>query len=248
MFYKTNVFILYKKDVGDIDLEVEGISEKFGKITLIAKGGKKSLHRFVNTLDLFNELEVWMSSSKLYGKFILESADVQRRFIGIRKDWKKFLLCEHFSKFLLSIVRPFERYGDKFYKAVVSFYSSAESSSQEDLLKFLLYSEIFILQKEGVMPVNIKCVRCSKIIKGEGVFHSKGGGFFCTGCHKEGLRLSKATMKVLESFFSHSEIVERLKLTKIQIIEIGSLLNMVMRMHLGINLSALPKSFETFLI
>jgi DNA repair protein RecO (recombination protein O) len=247
MFYKTNLLVLNKKDVGDIDLEVEGISEKFGKITLIAKGGKKSLHRFVNTLELFNELEVWMSSSRLYGKFILESADVKRRFINMRKDWKRFLVCEHFSKFLLSIVRPFERY-DNLYKTVFSFYSYAESSSQKDLLKFLLYSEIFILQKEGVMPVNIKCVRCSKVIKGEGVFHSKGGGFFCTGCHKEGMRLSKATMKVLENLFSHSEIVERLKLTRIQMIEIGSLLNIVMRMHLGMNLTALPEIFETFFI
>jgi DNA repair protein RecO (recombination protein O) len=247
MFYKTNLLVLNKKDVGDIDLEVEGISEKFGKITLIAKGGKKSLHRFVNTLELFNELEVWMSSSRLYGKFILESADVKRRFINMRKDWKRFLVCEHFSKFLLSIVRPFERY-DSLYKTVFSFYSYAESSSQKDLLKFLLYSEIFILQKEGVMPVNIKCVRCSKVIKGEGVFHSKGGGFFCTGCHKEGMRLSKATMKVLENLFSHSEIVERLKLTRIQMIEIGSLLNIVMRMHLGMNLTALPEIFETFFI
>jgi DNA repair protein RecO (recombination protein O) len=247
MFYKTNLLVLNKKDVGDIDLEVEGISEKFGKITLIAKGGKKSLHRFVNTLELFNELEVWMSSSRLYGKFILESADVKRRFINMRKDWKRFLVCEHFSKFLLSIVRPFERY-DNLYKTVFSFYSYAESSSQKDLLKFLLYSEIFILQKEGVMPVNIKCVRCSKVIKDEGVFHSKGGGFFCTGCHKEGMRLSKATMKVLENLFSHSEIVERLKLTRIQMIEIGSLLNIVMRMHLGMNLTALPEIFETFFI
>jgi len=62
------------------------------------------------------------------------------------------------------------------------------------------------------------------------------------------MRLSKATMKVLENLFSHSEIVERLKLTRIQMIEIGSLLNIVMKMHLGMNLTALPEIFETFFI
>jgi DNA repair protein RecO (recombination protein O) len=246
MFYKTNVLILHKRDAGDIDLEVEGISERFGKLILLAKGGKKSLHRFVNTLELFNELEVWMSSSRLYGKFILESADVKRRFLEIRKDWRKFLVCEHFSILLLSIIKPFERCED-LYKTAISFYSSVESSSQKNLIDVLLYSEISILQKEGIMPVDIKCVRCAKVIKGDGIFHPKWGGFFCTRCKREGMKISKATMKVLESFFSHSKIAERLKLTRIQIIEIRGLLNMVMRMHLDTDLKAVPKIFETFI-
>lgn len=241
MFYKTDVLILSKRDVGDIDLEVEGISRRFGKLTLIAKGGKKSLHRFVNTLELFNELEIWMSSSRLYGRFILESADVKKRFINIGRDWRKFLICLHLSKFLLSIVRPFERYDESIYKTVISFYSSADSSSLKDLSKNLLYAEIFILQKEGVMPFNIECVRCSKNITGDGIFHPKSGGFYCGRCGKEGIRLSKSTMKVLEKFFFHPKIIQRIDLTKKQIIEIGALINVVLKTHLSLNLMAVPK-------
>jgi len=246
MFYKTEVIVLHKRDVGDIDLEVEGISKRFGKVILLAKGGKKSLHRFVNTLELFNELEVWMSSSRLYGKFILESADVRRRFLEIRKDWRKFLVCEHFSKLLLSIVKPLEKYED-LYETALSFYCRVEASPQKSLLKILFHSEISVLQKEGIMPVDMKCVKCSEVIKGDGIFHPRGGGFFCTGCHKGGLKISKATMKVLESFFSRSKIVERLKLTGVQIAEIRGLLNMVMRMYLDLPLKPLPEIFETFI-
>ncbi len=242
------MLILSKRDVGDIDFEVEGISNKFGKLTLIAKGGKKSLHRFVNTLELFNEIEVWMSSSRLYGKFILESADIKRRFVNIRRNWKKFLMCGYFAKFLLSIIKPFERYDKSLYETALSFYSSADSSEGKNLLKILLYSEIFILQKEGVMPSDIKCVRCLKKIKENGVFHPRSGGFFCLKCESGGIRLSKATMKVLEKFFFQPEILHRLSLTKTQIIEIGSLINMVTKMQFDIALKIIPEIFETFLV
>lgn len=236
------MLVLGRREVGDIDLEIEGLSKNYGRICLVAKGGRKSLHRFVNALDLFCEIEVWMSASRSYGKFILESADVKKRFFGITDDWRKFMLCLRLARFVLHITKPMTRYDVFFYRTVSGFFSSCESSEVKDLERFLLLTEIYLLQKEGVMPWKSECVRCARELRHYGIFHSKRGGFFCSSCEKSGIRVSRSTMKIMEGIYRSPAVARRMNLTKKQLAEMEAVFNTVASTYLSF-----PKLFETFL-
>ncbi|ETR74625.1 MAG: DNA repair protein RecO [Candidatus Magnetoglobus multicellularis str. Araruama] len=78
--------LIRRIDYGDSDLILTFITQKYGKISLMAKSAKKSVRRFGGILELFYFLELIIRPGKGSKPSILENASLIRPFEKIRTN------------------------------------------------------------------------------------------------------------------------------------------------------------------
>jgi DNA repair protein RecO (recombination protein O) len=87
---ETQAIILRATDFGESDRIIHFFTRDFGRMRGVAKGAKRSLKRFVGSLELLAHVDLHFFEKKTIDLVRIESSNLRAQFPGIRADLDKF--------------------------------------------------------------------------------------------------------------------------------------------------------------
>ncbi|MBW1897152.1 MAG: DNA repair protein RecO, partial [Deltaproteobacteria bacterium] len=194
--------LLRAVDHGDYDKIVTFFTLKRGKMSVIAKGAKKSLKRFAGVLELFSLLNLVWSYGRGRGLPILTEGSLLEPFEHIRTDITRTAYasywCELVSLWMedgqkqVSVYRLLGYVLDRLNRGGLS----APILHIAFQLRFMTISGF----SPGLTHCNVCRVPLEDFSRSSATFDVRRGGIVCEKCVRQGARpasLSKGTVKLL---------------------------------------------------
>jgi DNA repair protein RecO (recombination protein O) len=226
-------------DHGDYDKIVTFFTLKRGKMSVIAKGAKKSLKRFAGVLELFSLLNLVWRFGRGKGLPILTEGSVMEPFEHIRTDITRTAYasywCELVSLWMedgqkqVSVYRLLEYVLDRLNKEVLS----------EPILHIAFQLHFMTISgfSPGLTHCNICQVPLDDFSGSSATFDVRRGGIVCEKCVGQGSRtapLSKGTLKLLNWMLKGPlEKIDRLRFSERAVEESLRMLQAFLPYHLG---------------
>ena len=238
---ETEALVLRIVDFGESDRIAHLLTPATGRITVIAKGAKRSKRRFPGTLDLFHHLEVRIERRRPTALARLDQARLLDAWTTLRRHPRRFALACHLVELVDRLapegVGPREA-GPLFAAALEVLRAAAQREPDARLRAFL---ELRVLDAVGLRPELRRCVRCGRDAQGGGAatvaFHVGEGGPLCSACRGgDGgvLALHPGTLRALEQGLRLPiDQLDRLALGREPIAEARTLLERFLRFHVG---------------
>lgn len=181
--HKDRAIILSTRVFGESDKIVRFFTFHSGKLTGIAKGGKKSQKRFMNTLELFNLVNLEYFEKTGAGMVRIDSADLIETNMDIGSTYKRMCIASFFTEFVDRLTKEKER-NDGLFQLLSA--SLSQLKSVEFTRSDILYYQLQMLDHLGFMPNFGTCVHCGRnLAEHEKVcFSNERGGTLCPGCSR----------------------------------------------------------------
>ncbi len=204
-------------DYGESDQIARLFLRETGLLSAIAKGAKKSRHRFPHHLEPFRIYSFNLSKKPSHDLYWIQTADQVTSFEEIMKDIRKIALGHLMMELVLKGVREGSPQRD-LYTLLISLFKYLDAS--QDILGLWFYSEIHILRLLGFLPNFSICQQCKHpLVKEElNCFDPVSGGLICPRCQKsapkKGTVLTPEALGVLQ-FLSKASLssVVRLRIS-----------------------------------
>jgi len=179
--HKDRAIILSTRVFGESDKIVRFFTLYSGKLTGIAKGGKKSQKRFMNTLELFNVVNIEYFERAGANMVRIDSADLVETNMDIGSSYKGMCIASFFTEFVDKLTKEKEKNEGLFLllSACLSRLKSVEFTRSD-----ILYYQLQTLDRLGFMPNFSTCVQCGKDLSEheKTCFSNERGGTLCPGC------------------------------------------------------------------
>jgi len=238
----TEALLLRSADFGESDRIIHLLTPETGRLTVMAKGARRSFKRFPGTLDLFNHLRVQVTRHRRGGMAFLDQATLVSAFLSLRESPARYGLASYLFELLDRLAPEGGARADM--APVFDFALGAlrllAATSPDRRLRVLL--ELRTLDALGLRPELARCVRCGRSVEGAGTvgFHVADGGVVCGGCAPkvEGLLpVHLGTLRVLERAL-HFDMasLSRLRLGSEAQLEAELVVGRFQRFHLGLEL------------
>lgn len=144
-FFSDKVLVVSKKFVNENDVLVCFMSKNFGVFWAVAKNGRKSKRRFVNTFEQPCVIQGYFRGDIRSGrKIIIERAEILESFEEIKSDFIK-ILC---SWFILSLSKDLSVMGEIYDVVINALFELRNLNNYEAFRNLMLYSKDIIV-KEG---------------------------------------------------------------------------------------------------
>lgn len=245
---RTRALLLRAFDFGESDRIVHLLTAEAGRLTAIAKGARRSRKRFPGALDYFQALGVQVERRRPTAMARLEHARVERSFLGLREDPRRFALGCYLLE-LLGRLAPeggARQEARRLYRFAFEALALVEASAPDARLRTLL--ELRALDALGLRPELARCVRCGHELGGGGRgpagFHVADGGPICRACLPEGLALLPVHLGTLRALAQALRLpvpaLGRLSLAGGALAEARGLLDRFLRFHVGLELRSQP--------
>ncbi|MAE96341.1 MAG: DNA repair protein RecO [Deltaproteobacteria bacterium] len=240
----TEALILRNVDFGESDRILHLLTPETGRITVIAKGARRSKKRFPGTLDLFNHLDVQIERRRPTSMARLEAARLRATLHEIRTDPRRFAL----GCYLLELLDRLAPEGGarldhrRLFDFALGVLRLIDLQAPDLRMRVLL--EIRALDALGIGPELSLCVRCGEALADEPAgaihFHVAEGGPCCRRCIPEDpqlLPVHRGTLRALErSRALAPEQLGRLALGGGALDEARALVTRFLRFHVGLDL------------
>ncbi len=179
--HKDQAIILSTRVYGESDKIVRFFTLRSGKLTGIAKGGKKSRKRFTNTLELFNHVNIEYFEKSGKGMVRIDNADIAEANSGIDSSFKKMCFASFFAEFVDKLTKEKEK-NEQLFNGLRN--SLNRLKSVELTYTDVLYYQLRMLDHLGYMPNLTNCVQCGKHLSDHERtrFSSVRGGVVCPDC------------------------------------------------------------------
>ena len=194
MTNKTRGIILKRSNFGEADRILTVLTERFGKISAIAKGSRKIKARLLGHLEPFMLINFQLYEGKNFQ--IVTGAESEKVFENIQNDFKKtsraFYLAELVDKFL-------ER-DEKSLEIFRIFLEALEYLNENNIDLMLRFFELKIIEASGFKPEIRACVHCKKnLVLGNNFWDQTEGGIICSDCNTKfhhGKKISDDVIKL----------------------------------------------------
>ena len=237
----SEAIVLRVVDFGESDRIVHLLSPQVGRLTVIAKGARRSKKRFPGTLDLFNHLRIAVQRRRATGMAMLEQATLIDAFLGLRSQLARYALASFLVELLDRMAPEGAAAPDarRLFSFALSALSNLEGAMPDARLRVLL--ELRAFDALGLRPELGHCVRCGKRPEGRVAFHVADGGVICgahTAAGGEGtLPVHVGTLKVLQQGLEYDPAhLGRLALGTQALAEASQLVFRFQRFHVGFEL------------
>ncbi|MCP5058805.1 MAG: DNA repair protein RecO [bacterium] len=239
----TQALILRSVDFGESDLILHLLTPDTGRLTVIAKGARRSKKRFPGTLDFFNHLDVQIERRRPTSMARLEHARLRRTLHGPRSDPRRFAL----GCYLLELLDRLAPEGGarvdhhRLFAFGIAALELIDDRSPDAGLRVLL--EVRALDALGIGPELMTCVRCGEVPDGSAGpvgFHVGDGGPYCSRCLAEGQHLLPVHVGTLRALQQSRSLATpqlgRLSLRGGALEEARVLIARFLRFHVGLDL------------
>lgn len=242
---ETQAFVLRAVDFGESDRIVHLLTPATSRLTVIAKGAKRSKRRFPGTLDLFNLLEVRVERRRSNTMGRLEQARLLDAFDLLRTRPARFALACYLAELVDRLAPEGAGGADarELYAVMLGAIRVVAAREPDARLRALL--ELRVLAALGLRPELRRCVRCGREIDVAALtarsaalsFHVAEGGPLCRSCTSgpEGVvAVHLGTLRALEQGLRLPlDRLDRLALGAQAIAEAQTLLSRFLRFHVG---------------
>ena len=181
--HKDQAIVLSTRVFGESDKIVRFFTLESGKLTGIAKGGKKSQKRFMNTLELFNVINLEYFEKSGRSMVRIDNADLVEANMDIGSSYIKMCIASFFAEFVDRLTKEKER-NDRL------FHLLSQSLNRVKFVEFtrsdILYYQLQTLDHLGFMPNFKTCVQCGRHLEGRELtfFSTERGGAVCPPCSR----------------------------------------------------------------
>jgi DNA repair protein RecO (recombination protein O) len=241
---RTEALILRSVDFGESDRILHLLAPETGRLTVIAKGARRSVKRFAGTLDFFNHLRVQVERRRPRSMSRLEQAQLIRHFAPLREDPIRFALGSYLLE-LLDRLAPEGGNRDDMRRLFAHALAALEMVADHPPdLRTRVILELRVLDALGVRPELRHCVRCGRQAGADGPvdFHVADGGPVCGACGATLaglLRVHLGTLRALEQALAlDAARLDRLVLPPLALEEACRLISRFQRFHLGVELAS----------
>jgi DNA repair protein RecO (recombination protein O) len=194
--------VLRVTEHGDYDKIITCLTLKRGKMSLIAKGAKKSIKRFAGVLELFSVLNLVWSFGRGRGLPVLKEASVVHPFEQIRTDITRTAYASYWCELVYAWMEQGQRQVFVYTLLEYALDQLDRGTMPEHALQIIFQLRFMTLS--GFRPGFDHCHNCRKPLEEFGhssvAFDVKRGGLLCEECAPgaAGLfSLSKGTVKLL---------------------------------------------------
>lgn len=206
--YRTQGIILKRQHYREADLRVTTYTLDHGKLSLVARGAKKSKSKLAGHLEPLNSAEMMVVRGRHYD--YLGSAIAQNCFSGIKDDFDKIACAASATRTLDLLVKenkPDERIFYLFGDFLNRLGACVDKDDFRPLADFFIFK---LLCQLGYQPELTVCVNCRKrIAPGGNRFDFAKSGLVCRDCKTPaGLPISDDCVKILR--FASSNDFERI--------------------------------------
>lgn len=239
---ESDALVLRVVEFGESDLIVHLLTPSHSRLTVIAKGARRSRKRFSGCLDLLCLVRVQIERRRPQGMARLEQARLREPFAGLRTEPGRFGLACYVAE-LVDRLAPEGAGGPearRLFATVVAALHAILDGRPDARLRVLL--ELRLLATLGLGPELRQCVRCgSALATGPSVlFHVGEGGPLCLACARAGdaaVPVGLGTLRALEQSL-RLDLAQwpRLGLTGAALAEATGLLARFLRFHVGLEL------------
>jgi DNA repair protein RecO (recombination protein O) len=238
----SEALVLRVVEFGESDLIAHLLTPTHSRLTVIAKGARRSRKRFPGALDLLCHVSVQIERRRPQGMARLEQARLVEPFAALRRDPGRFALACYVAE-LIDRLAPEGAGGAearRLFGTVLTSLRALQRARPDARLRVLL--ELRLLAALGLAPELRHCVRCgSALAPGPPVpFHVGEGGPLCAGCVRIGeaaVPVGLGTLRALEqSLQLDLAQLPRLGLAGAALREATGLLARFLRFHVGLEL------------
>jgi DNA repair protein RecO (recombination protein O) len=247
----VDALVLRVVDFGESDRIAHLLTPSTSRLTVIAKGARRSRRRFPGSLDLFNRLAVHVERRRPHALARLEQARLVDSFPALRAHPGRFALACYTVELVdrLAPEGSAGRDARRLFDTTLGALCTIAALAPEPRLRVLL--ELRLLGALGLAPELRRCVRCARELEagerdGPGApaalagFHVAEGGSLCAACARpsDGLvPLHLGTLRALEQgLLLPLERLPRLALDPRAQREAEALLGPFQRFHTGVEL------------
>jgi DNA repair protein RecO (recombination protein O) len=187
-------------------------TREFGKVRVLAKGGRRLKSNFDSALDLLTECSIVLLRKSSGSLDLLTEARVVRRFTRLRADLSALYAGYYVAELLTDLTEDYDPHPALFDEALDTLSTLGEppgpglgKSTGPRLIRF----ECVLLRELGYSPVLDNCAVCQKPAFGDHwAFSAAAGGLVCSGCQakqRDRVLLSPAGWEMLRTLSERAD-------------------------------------------
>jgi DNA repair protein RecO (recombination protein O) len=185
MSEKAEGLILRVTDFSETSRIVVVFTREFGKLSALAKGGRRLKGPFESALDLLTACQIVFLRKSASGLDLLTEARLMERFRPQERDLACLYAGYYVAELLLGLTEDYDPHPqlyDAARAALVDFQQSAQV--RRGVLRF----ELVMLREIGQLPDFESCAACgAELTEGRTFgFWVSQGGLICPNCQREG--------------------------------------------------------------
>jgi len=232
---KTDALIIRLADFSETSRVVTFFTRDFGRISALAKGGKRLKGPFEAGLDLLAQSRIVFLRKSTPGLDILTEAQLSSRFKPSGRELVRFYGGYYIAELLAGLTEEHDPHPQLFQESIEALKRLQEANPQVAIIRF----ELAILREIGQLPALDVCVNCGRAADSEGdwLFSVMQGGLVCPTCAQEpiaGEPVSAGTVVVLRRLSDESAaVVDRLALSPRQLQEARQIVTSAVSHALG---------------
>ena len=214
--YKTEAVVLSTHNLGETSRIADLYTERWGRLSAVAKGARRPKSIFGASLEMFTHLHLILYMREGKSLAIISQAEIINPFGEIRNDPGK-IAC---GCYLVELVKAMVKGSAPdcwLFRLILRSLAWLEEEKENKI--FIHTVNLKLMKVLGLGPEVGVCVRCRREIDGVVRFSSKGGGVLCKDCRGDGaIEISKGTLTVMRRLLElEPQAIKRIKLgTKIE--------------------------------
>jgi DNA repair protein RecO (recombination protein O) len=158
-------------------------TREFGKVRVLAKGGRRLRSSFESALDLLTLCRIVLLRKSSGGLDLLTEAQVVRRFPGLSTRLPALYAAYYVAELLADWTEENDPHPHLFDEALDALAALAEPPAEEAIGPRLARFELVLLRELGYTPLLDICALCHAPVVGPVAGFSPGaGGVVCGGC------------------------------------------------------------------
>lgn len=190
---------------GEADLILTLFGRKTGKISVIAKGVRKTQSRIRGAVQLFSMGDFLLYKGK--SLYTVTQCQIDEPFMSLRQDLFKFAYASYCTEIIRELI-PEEEVNMPAFGLLTEVFQLM-SSSREELAARMF--DVRMLGLSGYQPQLSCCVRCGGPLPETPFFSHMDGGVICCG-ERKGIPVGRDTLAVMRCLTDkNSGTVSRLK-------------------------------------
>jgi DNA repair protein RecO (recombination protein O) len=179
----TPAIVLRAWPYGESDKIVTFLTEKYGKLSGIAKGAKRSIRRFSNSLEPFSLVNLHFQERAHSGLVFILTSELKESFRGLSASLEKIIFASYCVEITAGLIGEREESRVVFEHLKTALTSLNE---REGSLAFLICFQLKLLRLAGYQPSLHNCRRCGgNHRRGDPMrwyFSPRDGGILCQSC------------------------------------------------------------------